>query len=86
MGNFLLCNNSEILISGQFSLNTVLKRPRDIEHLKNEINSTDAELIKNFGIVAVTSVSNGRLLKMSKSLVFKRAPGHCLYEFCSLKI
>lgn len=49
----------------------MLKRLKVIEHYNSEINSTDAELIKCFGIVAVTSVSNDRVLKMSKSFVFK---------------
>lgn len=52
----------------------MLKRTKDIEHLKNEINSTDAKLIKNFGTVAVMSVSNGRLLKMSKSHSLQASP------------
>lgn len=47
----------------------MLKRPKDIENLKNEINSIDAELIRYFGIVAVTSASNDRLLRIPKSLV-----------------
>lgn len=86
VGNLLVCSNSEILIKGkQFSLN-VLKRSRNIEHPKNEINSTVVKLIKNFEIVAVISVSNGKLLKMSKSLVFKRVSGSCLYKCCTLKI
>lgn len=58
----------------QFSLNNVLKRPKDIEHLKNDINNTNAKLIKNFGIVALMSVSNGRLLKMSKSHSLQTSP------------
>lgn len=49
----------------------MLKILKVIEHRKSKVNSSDAELIKHFGIVAVTSVSNDRLLKMSKSLVFK---------------
>lgn len=55
----------------EFPLHYVSKGLKVIRHHNSETDRTDVQFTKNFSIVAVTSASSDRLLKMCKSLAFK---------------